>query len=149
VNLLDLRGQLLGTVNISQYPITALDYDAGTGQILAGDQYGTLRVLDSTGHVRADSRVATSVVRDIIPSGPGRYLVLPQTGAWSTVDAAAAPEVARARTLRSWWIAFDAVLLVAVLAGLAATGNRRAAVARIAGHVWRARLAYGLVAPTI
>ncbi|GAA5189749.1 hypothetical protein GCM10023322_43150 [Rugosimonospora acidiphila] len=149
LNLLDDHGSVSGSVAVGPYPLTTVAYDPAHDEILTGDQHGTLRILDDSGRVLVTSQLANSPLRAIVATRRGDYLAVPQSGVWSTVDTGAARAAYRAQRLRPWWIAFDAVLVVGLLVLLGLTGRRRAGLARTGRRVWRNRLAYLMVAPTV
>ncbi|MGW6276252.1 carbohydrate ABC transporter permease [Kribbella sp. NPDC055071] len=144
LNLLDKDGNSLGTVDVGDYPITAIAYDAASGQILIGDQHGAVSVLDGSGRLLVSRQAADSAIRALTPTA-----AVPQSGPWSAIDVSAARGIVRAEALQPWWIAFDVLLAIALIVLLALTGRRRATVTRTATQVWRARLAYLMVAPTV
>ena len=149
LTLLDSHGGQLGSVDVSNYPITTVAYDAKTGQILTGDQHGTMSILNGSGHVVLTHRVANSVLHALLPTAQGDFLAVPQTGSWSAVDVGAAQSVKHTQSLRPWWIAFDGLLLAGLIVLVALTGRRRAFTLRTAAAVWRGRVAYLMVLPTV
>jgi ABC-type sugar transport system permease subunit len=149
LTLLDEHGAVLGSVQVSDYPLTTVGYDVGTGQILTGDQHGSVSVVDGSGHVLVTHKAAGSAVRALVGVGSGDYLAVSQRGPWSQLDVGAAHGEARAAALRPWWITFDALLAAGLIVLFGLTGRRRPVVTRTVRRIWRARLAYLMVAPTV
>jgi ABC-type sugar transport system permease subunit len=149
LNLLDRDGNALGTVDVGEFPITAIAYDAASGQILTGNQHGAVSILDGSGHLLISRQAADSTIRALTPTAAAEYLAVPQSGTWAAIDIGAARATVRAEALRPWWIALDVLLAAGLIALLALTGRRRVKVTRTATQMWRARLAYLMVAPTV
>jgi ABC-type sugar transport system permease subunit len=145
LSLLSADGALLGTLQISQYPIRALVYDAGSSSFLVGDAHGNVFMLNDQGVTIFSRRLAQSDIAALIPDGDGRLVVVPREGQWQLMKPALAYDLQRASTLRTPWLIWNALGGVLLLIALFVVVRRLRTTAVAA---WRARTAYLFLLPT-
>ena len=150
LELLDASGRSLGVVTVSSFQITALAEDQRTSTFLVGDENGSLYAVNESGDVLLSRSVANGPITAILPTADGRFIVIPRSGPWTTLDPRAIAGAAIADRLAPWWIASalaDLLLMVGALT-LATARTRRSAI-RLLRQAWRARLAYLLIGPAL
>jgi ABC-type sugar transport system permease subunit/outer membrane protein assembly factor BamB len=150
LTLVDRDGNVIWETNVTPHPVRSLGIDPPTFTLLAGDSQGTLYALDATGRLLLSRPVAASSLEAFVPAAAGTLIAVPRDGAWLTLTPAAIQGAAFSGGLRLAWFIADALLLALLaLTGIAAVERSRAGARGLAGRVWRSRIAYAFVLPSI
>ena len=134
---------------VSEYEIGALHALPDGAGVVAGATDGSVFVLDGDGDPQLGQRLVDAPIQGLVSTGSGAVSAIAANGSRFAVDTSALTGAGAGQRLR-WLFYTSAGLLTAAAAALGAAGfgRSRAAVATASRRVYRARLAYLLIAPS-
>jgi ABC-type sugar transport system permease subunit len=149
VSRLSASGTAEWRQSLREYSIESL-FPLASGAIVAGAQDGSVMVFDSSGVILFDQRLVDSPVNGLVAGDDGSVEAMSASGARFAVNVDAIGAVGPTQSLRMVWYAADGLLVLASLA-LAAVGfgRTRVAIVGAAAHVYRVRVAYLLIGPSV
>ncbi|HEY3081618.1 MAG TPA: ABC transporter permease subunit [Chloroflexota bacterium] len=134
---------------VTEYEIGALHALPGGAGVIAGATDGSVFALDGDGTPQLGQRLVDSPIQGLVPTGHGAVSAIAANGSRFELDTSGLDAASAGQRLRLVWYVGVGVLIAAALALAAAGfGRSRAAVATASRRVYRARLAYALIAPS-
>jgi ABC-type sugar transport system permease subunit len=134
---------------VTEYEIGALHALPGGAGVIAGATDGSVFALDGDGTPQLGQRLVDSPIQGLVPTGRGALSAIAANGSQFAVDTSALDAASAGQRLRLVWYVGVGVLTAAALALAAAGfGRSRAVVATASRRIYRARLAYALIAPS-
>ncbi|MGH2533412.1 MAG: carbohydrate ABC transporter permease, partial [Thermomicrobiales bacterium] len=152
LTLFDGQGHEIWAVGVGLFPVRGLAFDAETATAFAGDSRGNLAAVNEAGSLQLTEPVAGADLEAMLPlaATASEFLVVPREGSWLTLHTDALGAARLGGQLRTAWLAFNGVLVLAVVAAVVvAVEPWRLTAKRQVRDARRARAAYLLLLPGI
>ncbi len=143
-------GRVLWYQVLTEYEIDSLQALPDGAGVVVGARDGSIFALDGDGTLQLGRRATDSPIKALVPGPQGNVLALATSGARLDVKVATLRFAATREQLQTVTLIAVAALVVAALGlGLAGWGRTAGAIVLLAGRVYRGRLGYVLVAPSL
>ncbi len=143
-------GDIQWETNVTGYQLRGLAYDAATDLYFAGDTEGDIYAVDQTGTPGLTFTVADDDIEGVYALESGQKIIVPRNGPWQTFNPAALAGAGATQQIEVARIVFNfASALLIVAAVVFAVEAWRISFARNLGRMWRGRIGYMLLLPSL
>lgn len=144
------NGKALWSQKLSEYKMRMVAYDALADKVVAGDEDGTLYMLEMDGSLFYQTTASTSPLRSFIHVTADDLYAISANGEWININLGLALDSGRQTRTNTLWGVGSALLVVAAFATLVATlPTLRKPALRIGRQIKESRVAYMLIFPSM